>query len=253
MSRRERFRLNHLSKEQLNTLRTKLTTEKRELEQQLEANRNFGFTDSLREGTGELSAYDNHPADLGSEVFERGKDLALAENAQHQLDDVLRALSDMDSGRYGICKASGEPIPYDRLEAMPTAEYTLAHTPDKIHSERPVEESFLYPPFGRTSLDERRDETEFDGEDAWQIVEEWGTSNTPAMSENPQVESYEEMEIESDENTGYVEALESFLATDIYGRHVTVVRNKQYTEYMHSEEGDPLLEEDLRYTDGDGT
>ncbi|MNO07431.1 hypothetical protein D3C81_2296140 [compost metagenome] len=51
------------------------------------------------------------------------------------------------------------------------------------------------------------------------------------------------MEIEADENIGYVEALESFLATDIYGRHVTVVRNKQYQEYMHNGEGEALLEE----------
>jgi YteA family regulatory protein len=235
--------LNHLNASQLKTLRQQLLRDKEELTKQLRENEQFGFHDSLREGIGELSAYDNHPADLGSEVFERGKDLALAEQAQHHLADVERALSDMDAGIYGICKASGEPIPYDRLTAMPTAEFTIDHTPPKPHFNRPVEEEFLQPPFGRTSLDERSDETEFDGEDAWQAVEAWGTSNSPAMAENPQVESYDDMEIEADEQVGYVEALESFLATDIYGRHVTVVRNKQYQEYMHSGEGEGLLED----------
>jgi YteA family regulatory protein len=239
--------LKHLTDDQLNLLRSRLIRDKQELEQQLRGSLHFGLGGSLSEATGELSAYDNHPADVGSEVFERGKDLALAEHAQHQLDDIERALSDMATGLYGVCKASGKPIPYERLEAMPTAEYCIEHAPDQIHSNRPVEEQFLTPPFGRTSMDERLDETEFDGEDAWQTVEEWGTSNTPAMSENPQVESYSEMAIESDENVGYVEAIESFLATDIYGKHVTVIRNKQYRDYIHSQEGEPLLENDPAY------
>jgi YteA family regulatory protein len=218
----------------------------------LENNAHFGLSNSLRDSTGELSAYDNHPADLGSEVFDRGKDLALSENTQQQLDNVTSALAEMDTGRYGICKACGQPIPYDRLEALPTAKHCLEHSPDKTLADRPIEETVLQPPFGRTSLDERRDETEFDGEDAWQIVESWGTSNTPAMAESPQVENYGEMAIEAGENEGYVEAIESFLATDIYGRHVSVVRNKQYRDYMHSGEGEPLLE-DEPYNDDDGS
>ncbi|RAV04715.1 TraR/DksA C4-type zinc finger protein [Paenibacillus sp. YN15] len=241
--------MNHLSATQLDTLRRQLLRDKQELTNQLRESDQFGLRDSLREGVGELSAYDNHPADLGSEVFERGKDLALAEQTQHHLADVERALADMDAGIYGICKASGEPIPFERLAAMPTAEFTVDHTPPKPHFNRPIEEEFLQPPFGRTSLDERADETEFDGEDAWQIVESWGTSNTPAMAESPQVESYEEMEIEADEQVGYVEPIESFLATDIYGRHVTVVRNKQYREYMDNGEGEGLLEEDTAAQD----
>ena len=33
----------------------------------------------LKESVGELSGYDNHPADLGAETFERAKDLGLKE------------------------------------------------------------------------------------------------------------------------------------------------------------------------------
>ncbi|MDI9448265.1 MAG: conjugal transfer protein TraR, partial [Bacillota bacterium] len=35
----------------------------------------------LGDSIGELSTYDNHPADVGSEVFERSKDFALRESA----------------------------------------------------------------------------------------------------------------------------------------------------------------------------
>lgn len=230
-----------------------LLADKADLEQRMDQNNNFGLSDSMLRDSGELSAYDNHPADLGSEMFERSKDLALAENAEHHLTDIYRALADMESGEYGICKACGKGIPYSRLEALPTAEFCVEHAPNQTVSERrPAEERFLNPPFGRTSLDERHDFTQFDGEDAWQIVEGWGTSNTPAMAEDPQITDYNDMEIESEENTGYVEAIESFLATDIYGQQVTVVRNKRYQEYMHSKEGEPLLEPEIHYDEDEG-
>lgn len=251
--RRERLTLKALSHTQLEQLRNRLLQEKNALEKRMDANNNFGLTDSLLRETGELSAYDNHPADLGSEVFERGKDIALAENAEHHLTDVYRALADMESGDYGRCKACGKAIPLERLEALPTAEFCVEHAPNQTVSERrPAEEDFLAPPFGRTSLDERHDFNQFDGEDAWQIVESWGTSNSPAMAEDPQITDYNDMEIEAEENDGYVEAIESFLATDLYGEQVSVVRNKQYREYMDSKEGEPLLEPEIHYDEDQG-
>lgn len=237
--------MKHLTSEQLDTLRKQLLQEKRDLEKQFAANDNFGLHDSMRDTLGELSAYDNHPADIGTEVFERGKDIALNENAEQHLTDVYRALADMESGEYGICKASGKAIPFERLQALPTAQFCVEHAPDQnLSTNRPAEEALLQPPFGRTSLDERSDETEFDGEDAWQIVESWGTSNSPAMAEAPEIRDYNDMEIEAEENEGYVEAFESFLATDMYGQTVSVVRNSTYRDYIHKQEGEPLLEPD---------
>lgn len=242
--------MTHLTNGQLKLLRKQLQQEKDDLETQMAHNGNFGFDASLRESIGELSSYDNHPADLGSEVYERGKDLALGENAEHHLTDVSRALEDMDSGKYGICKACGRDIPYERLQALPTAEFCVEHAPNQHASERrPAEERFLVHPFGRTSMDEHDNETEFDGEDAWQIVESWGTSNTPAMAEDRSISDYETMAIEADENDGYVEAIESFLATDLYGEQVSVVRNRAYREYMEKGEGEGLLDPDLRPDD----
>lgn len=63
------------------------------------------------------------------------------------------------------------------------------------------------------------------------------------MAENPDAD-YERLTIEPDEHEGFVESIESFLATDITGSHVTVVRNRFYREYMSRREGDPLLEPD---------
>ncbi|MBP1156260.1 MULTISPECIES: TraR/DksA C4-type zinc finger protein [unclassified Paenibacillus] len=240
-----------LTVQQLKQLTDTLREEKRWLEEHLKDGDHFGLGDSMRVQTGELSTNDNHPADLGTEMFERGKDIALNENAERHLADANEALQRIEDGTYGVCRNCGTPIPFERLQAVPTAAYCVEHVPDPHSSDRrPVEEQLLAPPFGRTSLDELPEQNQFDGEDAWQIVESWGTSNSPAMAENPnESDSYNEMEIEADETVGYVEPFESFLATDIYGQHVTVVRNKAYKDYMRSGEGYGLLEPELNIED----
>jgi YteA family regulatory protein len=235
--------MSHLTDEQLKTLYVQLLEEKVALEKHFATNDQFGLANSFSDSIGELSMYDNHPGDIGSEIFERAKDISLNEHAETHLKQVNEALARMESGEYGVCVFSHQPIPYERLQAIPTTLYSIEHVPDPDQSfRRPVEEQLLYPPFGRTSFDEKNNETEFDGEDAWQIVESWGTSNTPAFAESNQVESYDYMYIEADELEGYVESFESFVATDLYGEHVTIVRSKAYNEYMHSDEGDPFLE-----------
>jgi YteA family regulatory protein len=239
--------MNQLSSEQLGKLKSELQEQKRELERQLLNNDHFGLSDALGEQSSELSTYDNHPGDVATELYERSKDIALNANAEERLEEIEAALLHMGQGEYGLCAVCHEQIPFDRLEALPTTRYCLQHAEQMEASAnyRPVEEEFLSPPFGRTSLDEHSKETEFDGEDAWQIVESWGSSNSPAMFENPNiVDSYNDMYVESDEHEGYVESLESFLATDIYGHQVYVLRNKAYQEYMHSGEGEPLLEDE---------
>lgn len=225
-------------------LRSRLLQEKSELEARVRENGHFGLTSSYRDATGDLSGIDNHPGDAGTEMFERGKDIALLEKEALRLERVDAALARMDSGEYGHCAACGKFIPLERLEALPTAIYCLEHEPMRVNIERrPIEEQFLSPPFGRTSLDEH-EANGFDGEDAWQIVESWGSSNSPAMAEGNNVDDYDSMAIESDENDGFVEPIESFLATDITGNHVSIVRNRAYHRYMAHREGDPLLEPD---------
>lgn len=76
-------------------------------------------------GAGELSSYDQHPGDSGTETFEREKALAIVERIDGELEDVKRALRKVDEGSYGICEACGRPIPPERLEASPAARYCL--------------------------------------------------------------------------------------------------------------------------------
>ncbi|RAP76635.1 TraR/DksA C4-type zinc finger protein [Paenibacillus montanisoli] len=238
--------MTNLTNSQLRDLRSQLVVEKAAIEQRLASSEHYGFSSSLKDESGDLSSYDNHPADAATETYERGKDLALHEQEELHLSRIEAALSAIDDGIYGKCRTCGNSIPFERLQALPDTLYCTAHSPRQDISERrPVEEEYLYPGFGRTSMDDHEDGYNgFDGEDAWQIVESWGTSESPATSENANVRNYDEIGIEADEADGYVEPLESFLATDITGKHVSVVRNQQYYDYMDHEEGDHMLEKE---------
>lgn len=243
--------MDHLTQTQLHKLKDKLLTRKKELEYARSGNDHEGLEASLRDKTGELSTNDNHPADVATEMFERSKDLALLEHAEGELSRIHEALDKMQDGTYGICEVCGAPIPIKRLEAIPETSFCKEHSPQQfISQQRPIEEELLFPPFGRTSFDERDDETEFDGEDAWQIVESYGTSNTPAMAEDNEVDDYNDMEIEaSGELDGFTEAFESFVATDIYGNNPCFFRNGVYRKYM--KETKHLASEDSLGDDSD--
>ncbi len=79
-----------------------------------------GVTDeSEGDSVAELSSIDQHQADLGTETFEREKDLAILESIEAELADVEHALRRLDDGTYGTCEACGRPIDEERLEALP--------------------------------------------------------------------------------------------------------------------------------------
>ncbi len=85
-----------------------------------------GLTEQTEnDSVGELSSYDQHQADLGTETFEREKDLSILEQVEAELADVEHALRRLDEGTYGTCEACGKPISDDRLEAQPAARFCL--------------------------------------------------------------------------------------------------------------------------------
>jgi RNA polymerase-binding transcription factor DksA len=79
------------------------------------------FAASENEDISELSDYAQHPADLGTETFEREKDLSILEQLEAELSELQAALDRVDRGTYGIDEVSGDPIDPERLEALPAA------------------------------------------------------------------------------------------------------------------------------------
>jgi len=81
---------------------------------------------SLHRGEREGHAEQEEPGERDSEdLFERGLDDAREEDLRTQLEAVERAEARLAGGTYGLSVQSGEPIPDERLEAVPTAELTV--------------------------------------------------------------------------------------------------------------------------------
>ncbi|MED3563041.1 TraR/DksA C4-type zinc finger protein [Bacillus xiapuensis] len=221
-----------LSTEKLAELRLQLLQEKNEVENNLKQNDHFGLERGFyHESMGELSSYDNHPADEGTDLFEREKDIALKEHYELQLRNINHALEAMEKGSYGKCEVCGKEIPIERLEALPNTTFCKEHSPDQFVShERPIEEGVLMPPWGKFDMDDKNEDVAFDAEDSWQAVAEWGTSETPSDLAFPQ-DSYNDIYIEADENIGYVEDFENFVGNDMYGKNIKVYPNPQHEHY----------------------
>jgi YteA family regulatory protein len=182
-------------------IRHKLQLEqlKKDLLEQTEFTEGIQEHEGLRDATQELSVVDNHPADIGSENYERAKDISLHEKNQLVLERVDEALGKIASGNFGHCENCGKLIPDERLDAVPYAEYCIdckrdAEGPPHDYP-RPIEEKNLMSPFARSYMGDK-DYTGYDGEDAWQDVAQYNKLNHVF---------YEETADENDETIGAVE------------------------------------------------
>lgn len=208
-------------------IKENLLAEKLRLEARIKEDDHYDLKKSMSFSTGELSQYDNHPADTATDTYERGKDIALFEHINQELEDVEAALEKFENGTYGICEVSGKEIPVERLQAIPTAKTAIEHSKEtEIAKERPVEEDVLKG-FDKYNFDKNDHETEFDAEDAWQSVASFNDNSM--VFEDSSLNSSEEL-------VGYVEELEAFASTDINGykgdEAVTFQRNVHYDRYM---------------------
>lgn len=73
----------------------------------------------------ELSSYDNHPADMGTEVYMMEQDIGFQEHYKQVLEEIDISLKDIESGEYGYCFDCDEMISDERLELIPYAKTCL--------------------------------------------------------------------------------------------------------------------------------
>jgi YteA family regulatory protein len=220
-----------LSPDKIEHFRQQLLNEKQQLTQQYERDRLNMFTVNERENVGELSSYDNHPADLATELYEREKDMALQDHAEGEIGKIEAALQAIENGEYGRCQVCGKAIPLERLEAIPSTLYCVDHSPEQQPAtDRPVEEQVLEPPTKNSFRHLRYKEVK-DTEDSFQESARYGTSETPADFVGD-FENYGHL-YQGDEwdREGFTEQLEFFIGTDIYGKNRKVYPNKVHEAY----------------------
>lgn len=188
-------------------LKQQLLEEKLRLEKKLKGHPVPFLQNSLKESVQELSPLDNHPSDLGTETFERAKDLSLQEHARMRLREITESLARMQEGSYGFCTRCGRQISKARLQADPAVAHCLSCQREMEKEkaggeERPVEEkifSSLLP--GQIVPGDPG----YDGEDSWQEVARYGGAEGP--QDVPGAKGYPPYE-DQDEERGAAEGVE---------------------------------------------
>ena len=74
------------------------------------------------EGAGEsseLSHVTQHPGDVGTEIADHDREIALLEAAGARRAEVMAALARLDGGTYGNCVDCGKPVGKARLDFRP--------------------------------------------------------------------------------------------------------------------------------------
>lgn len=121
----------------------------------------FGAADSYYT---EISGYDNHPADIGTEVFMMEQDKGFKNKLNDNLYEIDESLQDIKDGSYGICDNCKNEIDENRLELIPYLK-TCINCSEEIKSS--------INPDGASSVSNILEEAsiQFDREDTYQSVE----------------------------------------------------------------------------------
>lgn len=131
----------------------------------------------------ELSNYDNHPAELGTEVFQVTLNNALKVNEEYNLNQINEALDKIEEGTYGICVDCHREIDRQRLETLPYANKCIeCENNSQLHpngaNSRPIEERVMQSPFGQKYLN-NRDIDQHEGMDYLNDLMKYGSADSP--------------------------------------------------------------------------
>jgi DnaK suppressor protein len=98
--------------------RKRLVDERARVEQELE-----------RIGRPDASDEPQDSGDQADDLQQEGTDDALREDLKQTLDAIERAEARLEEGTYGVSVVSGDPIPDERLDAVPWADRKVDEEP----------------------------------------------------------------------------------------------------------------------------
>ncbi len=117
-----------LSREQLAHLEARLVEERKKALRSL-GHFNEAAQRSRSSSDSDLAGYTDHMADQGTEAMEREKAAVFATKEGrylYRIEDALHRLY-TDPDNFGRCHATGRPIGFERLDALPHARYCIEH------------------------------------------------------------------------------------------------------------------------------
>ncbi|AYC30464.1 TraR/DksA C4-type zinc finger protein [Paenisporosarcina cavernae] len=150
---------------------------KKQLQEELEDVKSRLHQEEEVEST-ELSHYDNHPGDTATELTDQNTEMALEQHKEEEVQHIEAALEAMENGTYGKCVVCHRDIPFERLEALPSALTCIEHASNDVSwRDRPSEEAILN---ANTDNPVKGNNEVVDTENSFEEVEEFGSSDSPS-------------------------------------------------------------------------
>ena len=184
--------------------KNRLKEEKIKVTDLLEKMENPEKTGFTMKYSSELSSYDNHPADLGTDVYMMEQDKGLINKLEDTLYEIEMSNKNIADGNYGLCKSCGKEIDEKRLNLIPYLKLCIDCSKDKIPLNekrhfRPEEEDVLV-----SLKDDINEGIQFDREDSYQEVARYNqVDGDPSFSTGDNIGIF-------DEDRGIVEDVEKF-------------------------------------------
>ncbi len=124
--------MRHIQQTELEELRQALEVEKEEVEEELASHGRVIDEDGEWQGaTDTPDGQESDPLDVANNIEELVTNVPLVEELEERHHDIVDALEKIENGTYGLCEASGEPIPFERLKANPAARTKIEHAEDE--------------------------------------------------------------------------------------------------------------------------
>ncbi len=130
-----------MNKEKIKYFKNKLLIERKK-QVDLLNNREKNDNSNLDLFENQSSSYDNHPADMATEVYSMEQEKGFKEQAEKIIEEIDSSLEDIKNGVYGFCNNCNKYIDEERLELIPYAKTCIKCSDDEYdeYDERVNEE-----------------------------------------------------------------------------------------------------------------
>ncbi|HLR33865.1 MAG TPA: TraR/DksA C4-type zinc finger protein [Tissierellales bacterium] len=182
--------------------RKRLLEEKQNLEKTIKQMDNEDKIGSMENYYSELSYRDNHPADLGTEVFIMEQERGLKNSTANTLAEIEDSLEKIGDNTFGLCNICGNEIDRERLDTIPYLKLCINCAEDKKISKKNNKKRLtganLIESYNRSKKD-----IEFDDEDSYQAVARFNE-----IKDDPSSSTGDDLGIFDEDNEGVVEEVE---------------------------------------------
>jgi YteA family regulatory protein len=188
----------------------KLDNEKEHFDKVILGMKQNGVSEQGERNETELSNYDNHPAELGTQLFDVEQNNALMVNVQDRLYQINEALQRIEDGKYGVCTYCGKEIGRERLDAIPYTSLCIDCEESKsddtmlMSRKMPYEEEKLQL---TSNYNYMGNDNEFEGLDQWYDLAKYGSSDSP-QDMGPTRQYYEDYYTNDTDKQGIVDDMD---------------------------------------------